>query len=216
MTVDSPTVFVIDADLSFRELICSTVEAVGMVGIPFETPRDFLASRPAGRPNCALVNMRLPGMGGALLQRELLAIRCSIPIIMIADVAGDVESAVTAMKNGAFDYLEKPIGTQQMLDRIQACQVADRELRWMQEKYNALKVKYDSLTGREREVMDCTVHGLNNREMGEELEISIKTVEAHRAAVMRKMGAKSLIELANFARTIEFDPFARQSLRYDI
>lgn len=216
MTVDSPTVFVIDADLSFRELICSTVEAVGMVGIPFETSRDFLASRPAGRPNCALVNMRLPGMGGALLQRELLAIRCSIPTIMIADVAGDVDSAVTAMKNGAVDYLEKPIGTQQLLDRIQACQEADREMRTIQQKYSAVKIKFDSLTAREREVMECTVHGLNNRETALELEISIKTVEAHRSAVMRKMGAKTLIELANFARTIEFDPFARQSMRFTI
>jgi len=135
---------------------------------------------------------------------------------MIADVAGDVESAVNAMNYGAFDYLEKPIGTQKLLDRIQVCQEADRQMGRIQEKYSAVKVKFDLLTGREREVMECTVHGLNNREIGEELEISIKTVKAHRAAVMRKMGTNSLIELANFARTIEFDPFARQSLRYDI
>lgn len=185
-----------------------------MRGVPLADGRAFLREKPAARPNCAVVNVDLPELGGVALQTELIKIKCNIPMIMVSDRAGDVASAVSAFKNGALDYLEKPIETANLLERLRFCLERDREILKSQKKYAAVMAKYETLTERERQVAECSVHGLHNRETAEELDISVKTVEVHRASAMKKMGAKSLVQLADDLKTIEFDPFTRESRRY--
>jgi len=173
-----------------------------MQGVPLETVQAFLDLGPANRPNCLLVNSRLQGMGGLDLQNKLKTLHCEIPLIMTTDTTGDVATAVTAMRNGAVDFIEKPIQQRRFLDRIQDCIAQDIKIEISQNLKSATAQKYSLLTRREREVMTCCLRGMKNWEIARELAIVDKTVEAHRAALMQKMSVKSLVALANDCRRI--------------
>ena len=200
-----PVIFVIDSDKAFREHICNIVATVGMRGSPFETSQAFLESVPGARPNCLLVNSRLHGMSGLRLQSRLHDIGCQIPLIMIADAAGDVTTAVVAMKNGAADYFEKPLHDQRFLDCIQECVTSDLATEQTQILRRAAGVKYARLTPREKQVMGCCLHEMHTKEIAHALKVSVKTIEAHRAVVMKKMGARSLISLVSDARLLNLN-----------
>lgn len=186
MNTNKPTVFVIDTDTDFTNHICSMVDTIGVFGRPLDSPQAFLDLQIVDRPSCMLANTRLPGMGGLLLQKRLKDLACPIPVILTTDIIGDVASAVSAMKNGAVDFLEKPIQLQSFLDLVQSCIAMDIKENKRQKAKAAVSQKYDLLTAREKQVISLCVQGQNNKTIADTLGISVKTVEALRTTTIKK------------------------------
>jgi FixJ family two-component response regulator len=194
-------VFVIDDDPSVREAIRNLIRSVGLRVEPFETAQDFLRSEIQDIPGCLVLDVRLPGLSGLDLQRELAARKVTLPIIFITG-HGDIPMSVHAMKAGALEFLTKPFRDQDLLDAIQ--QALERARSMRQERADAarLRARLDALTSREREVMDLVVAGLLNKQIAGELRISEITVKLHRGQVMKKMGADSLAELVRMVERL--------------
>ena len=193
-------VFVVDDDISVRESLELLIKSAGWQPETFASARDFLSHPRATVPCCLVLDVTLPGLNGLELQQQL-AERTEMPIIFITGY-GDVPMTVRAMKAGAVEFLTKPFKDDVLLDAIRGAIDRSRvELR-QQSELRTLKICYDSLTPREREVMALVVCGLLNKQVGGELGISEITVKAHRGQVMRKMKADSLPELVTMAATL--------------
>jgi FixJ family two-component response regulator len=193
-TVSMPRVFVVDNDSSMRESLAWLLEAAGMSAETFETAEEFLASYRPDQPGCLVLDVRLPGMSGVILQEELVRREIKLPVIIITGYA-DVDTAVRVLKRGAFDFIEKPLADDVLLDRIRQAMALDEYRRRARAERDRLTARLSCLTAREREVFDQVVHGKANKVVAIEFGISEKTVEAHRARVMHKLGAASLAEL---------------------
>lgn len=191
------TVFIVDDDDDFRDSMQWLLEAEGLRVTSFASASAFLETYD-GQPGCMLLDVRMPDINGLALQQILLDKGFSLPIIVISG-HGDIPMAVTAIKNGAMDFIEKPFDDAVLLHRVnlglkQACeQQRQNRLR------NETRGRYESLSRREKEVMALVVAGRANREIAEDLGISPKTVEVHRSRVMGKMQADSLPQLVNMA-----------------
>ena len=196
--VPEPTVFIVDDDHALRESLEWLVETVGLSAKSFDSPPSFLEAYEADTPGCLVIDVRLRGMSGLDLQDKLEQLGINLPVIMMSGF-GDVSTAVRAMKGGAIDFLEKPFSNQTMLELIQRCLRLDAQARRLRLVNDGLRARVDTLTPREREVMSLVVSGRSNKEISSELGISPKTVEAHRAMVMRKMQAQSLADLVRMA-----------------
>ena len=197
-----PTVFVVDDDESVRESLRWLARSVGMVVEAYATAQEFLDAFVEDRPGCLVLDVRMPGMSGLELQRELVARKVRLPIIMITG-CGDVPSAVRALTGGALDFIEKPFSRQLLLDRIRRAVVIDAEARRVQSERAQVAARVAGLTPREREVMQMVVGGKTNKVMAMALGICEKTIEVHRAHVMRKMQVESLAELVRQASLLE-------------
>ena len=193
-----PTVFVVDDDEAVRDSMKWLVESVGLRVEIFESAQAFLAGYDPGRPGCLVLDVRMPGMSGLELQERLAEEDIGIPVIVMTGF-GDVPTAVRAMKTGAVDFIEKPFNDQAMLDLIHDSLERDAEMRRERSVKAAARAQLEKLTQREREVMRLVVSGMSNKEIARELDIAPKTVEAHRAKVMEKMGVGSLAELVQTA-----------------
>lgn len=189
-----PTVFIVDDDPATLNSLRFLVESVGLRVETFTSAQAFLESYKTDRLGCLVVDVRMPGMSGLELQEQLVAEKITIPIIVVSG-HGDVPIAVRAMRSGAIDFIEKPFEDQVMIDRIQAAVNMDRDLRQRRLRRQQLDEVFARLTPREHEVMNLVVQGKPNKEVAALLSRSEKTVEFHRAQVMRKTGVDSFAEL---------------------
>jgi len=192
--IGEPTVFVVDDDQTVRESLRTLVGSVGLPVEAFASGQEFLTAQNGGRPGCLVCDVRLPGMSGLDLQQELATRRLTLPIIMITGYA-DVSTAVRAMRAGAIDFIEKPFNRQVLLDRVHEAIEMDRKVRLLEVQRRSVGARVARLTPREREVMALVVAGKANKVIAMDLGLCEKTVEVHRAHVMRKMEAESLAEL---------------------
>ena len=189
-----PIVFVVDDDPLIRDGLRSLIKSVGLRVETFGSSREFMQRRPSDAPSCLLLDVRLPGLSGLDLQRELNESEFQIPIIFMTG-HGDIPMSVRAMKNGAQEFLTKPVRGQDLLDAVQQAIARDRAARRERAKMADLRMRFDSLTPREREVLDLIVAGLLNKQIAGELNIEEVTIKSHRAHIMRKTHAESLAHL---------------------
>ena len=205
MSADDSIVFIIDDDQSMRDALRRLLGTVGLRAQAFETPEEFLKTKRPDTPSCLVLDVRLPGLSGLDLQRELANVDPPIQIVFIT-AHGDIPMTVQALKAGAVDFLTKPFRDQQLLDAVQHAIDRDRTARHQRAQLAELRRRYESLTQREREVMTLVVTGLLNKQIGAQLRTSEATVKAHRAQLMRKMEADSVAQLVAIAERLGLPP----------
>jgi len=198
-------ILVVDDDVSVREALEGLIRSAGWTVETFVSAQEFLERPLADAPGCLVLDVQLPGLSGLDLQKRMAEINLEIPIIFITG-HGDIPMTVQAMKAGALEFLTKPFADQDLLKAIQQAVERDRAARQRRAKMRELRGHYESLTPREREVMERVAAGLLNKQIAAELGISEITVKAHRGQVMRKMLAGSLAELVTISETLGIRP----------
>lgn len=199
---ESQTIFIVDDEPDVRASLRLLIKSVGYKVECFATADEFFKQFDSERKGCLILDIRMPGMSGMELQEKLTSMGTLLPIIMISG-HGEIPMAVKAVQNGAIDFLQKPFGDQQLLERISYALTLNNK------RHNDYTIKHDaeekfaSLTPREREIFQQVVVGKLNKVIAYELSISTRTVEIHRAKAMEKMGAKNLSELINAANLLD-------------
>jgi FixJ family two-component response regulator len=190
----NPVVMVVDDDAGVRNAMRILLKSVGLESMLFASAPEFLNGYQPSQPGCLVLDIRMPGMSGLELQQQLNLRGAVIPVIFMTG-HGDIPMAVEAMQHGAFDFLQKPFRDQDLLDRIQKAIAKDAELRASLGEHERIRSHLESLTPREREVLDLMTLGKQNKSIAQDLGVSPRTVEIHRARVMEKMNAHSVAEL---------------------
>lgn len=187
-------VYIVDDDEALRDSLIWLLESTGLKSLAFDSAESFLAAYNPRMNGCLVLDIRMPGMSGLELHEKLLSMHSTLPIIFITG-HGDVPMAVSALKKGAIDFIEKPFNDQEMVKLIRTALAEDLKRHDARRQEAEAQRRIEGLTPREREVLDLIVAGRLNKQIADDLGISIKTVEVHRARVMEKMGVNSLAEL---------------------
>jgi FixJ family two-component response regulator len=192
--MEEQTVYIVDDDEAIRDSLKWLLESRSLKVQIFASSEEFLGVFREGLAGCIVLDVRMPGMSGLQLYEQLRDQGCSLPVIFITG-HGDVPMAVSALKQGAADFIEKPFNDEDMLGLIERCMAQDLAASRKRSENAAAVERLNSLTQREREVLDLIVTGKLNKQVADELNISIKTVEVHRSRVMEKMAVSSVAEL---------------------
>lgn len=200
MTSDRQTVYVVDDEVSVRDSIKWLLDSVKMPVETFDSAHAFLSINTDHLRGCIVLDVRMPNMSGLELMKRIQALGLRIPIVFLSAHA-DVPMAVQALKDGAFDFLEKPYNNQRFLDCIQSALEHDLLTQAHRHADDDLLARLKGLTVREREIIDLVIAGKSNKEMARLLNISHKTVEAHRGRLMTKMGVTNVVDLVRLMAT---------------
>jgi FixJ family two-component response regulator len=202
MKEPDPIVFVIDDEALIRDGIGSLIRSIGLRAVTFASPSEFMQSKRTDAPGCLVLDVRMPGQSGLDLQRQLSDAGVHIPIIFITGHA-DIPMTVRAMKDGAMEFLTKPVRSQDLLDAVQKAIEHDRTLRKQRAELAEIRTRFDLLTPRETDVLTLVVAGLLNKQIADQLGTSELTVKTHRAHVMEKTKADSLAQLVRMAERLK-------------
>jgi FixJ family two-component response regulator len=197
----TPIVFVVDDDAAVRETLASLFRSVGLRVVVLGSAHEFLLSNIPDAASCLVLDIRLPGVSGLDFQEELAKAGIRIPIIFMTG-HGDIPMSVQAMKAGAVDFLTKPLRHQEMIHAVTRALAADQKRRAVEKTVSDLRLLYESLTPREREVLALVTAGMMNKLIAAELGVSEITVKVHRSNIMRKMQTRSVADLARIADTL--------------
>lgn len=197
-----PTVYVIDDDDAFSALVCALLDSVRVSSVTYTDAMAFFRETGPDVRGCVVLDVRMASMSGLEVQERAQMLGYTMPIIFLSAVA-DVSTAVRAMRHGAYNFLEKPVNPQLLIEQIQGALRLDAEREADRVGVLEAMERFETLSSRERDVLEKVVAGLPNKLVADELGISIKTVEVHRARVMKKMGADSLAELVRMWMMIE-------------
>lgn len=201
-----PTIYIVDDDPSIRSSLRMLLESVGYQVVCFHSAKEFLKfNLDTPTACCIILDVKMPDISGIELQKELALINNTIPIIFITG-HGDMPMGVQAMKDGAVNFLSKPFDDEQLLDSIHEALLRDISSRKKQREQNQIKQKIDTLTPREYEVLRCLITGMLNKQIAYKLNISERTVKAHRKQVLSKMGIQSIAELVRLTEKFGITP----------
>ena len=190
-----PRAFIVDDDEPIRDSLGWLLQSRGVANVSFASGEEFLAEWHGDLAGCLLLDIRMPGMGGIELFDRLLEAGCRLPVIFLTG-HGDVPMAVSALKKGAFDFVEKPFNDNELVDRVIAALKLDAERRQAAASAESINARMERLTARERQVMELILAGKLNKVIATELAVSMRTVEVHRSSVFEKMGVRTAVELA--------------------
>ena len=196
-----PVIAIVDDDPSVREGLHTLIRSAGWIVETFASAQEFLARPRAKSPSCLILDLQLPDLSGLDLQKRMAAMNLEIPIVFLTG-HGDIPASVRAMKAGAVEFLTKPVDEQDLLRAIHEAVDRDRRTRQQHADLRELRSRHDSLTAREREVMQQVISGLLNKQVAAEMNITQFTVKVHRGQVMRKMRADSLADLVRMAESL--------------
>ncbi len=202
MKSTDPIVLIVDDDAMVREGMQSLVRSIGLRVQMFASAAEFLSAKIPDVPKCLILDVRMPGQSGLDLHRQLKQADKEIPTIFISG-HGDIPMTVRAMKQGAMEFLTKPVRGQDLLDAVQNAIERDRTLRKERAEIEILRRRFESLTPRETEVLNLVVAGLLNKQIADQLGTSELTVKTHRAHVMEKTQADSLANLVRMSEKLK-------------
>lgn len=195
---NQPTVFIVDDDDAMRSSLCELMESVHQSTEAYDNAQSFLDAFSNGKRGCVVVDVRMPGMSGLELHQELLNRGVDLPVIVISG-HGDIPMAVRAIKLGAIDFIEKPFRAQVLLERIQHALRIEAKIQRRRDDYEPIKARLETLTPRERQVLQLVVAGRSSKQIAYDLKLSAKTVRVHRSRFMAKMQAESVVDLVRLA-----------------
>lgn len=191
---DPANVFIVDGNPAVRDAIRWLVQQVGLNAKTYDSAQEFLAAFKPGMRGCLVLDIRMPGLSGLDLQDKLVQAGIQLPVIIVTG-HGDVPITVRAMKAGAFEFLQKPFNDQALLDAIQSALEKYTQLWEQKDRMSQTSRNLESLTPREREILEQLRHGKLNKVIAGDLGLSVRTVEGHRAKIMEKMGARTVGQL---------------------
>jgi FixJ family two-component response regulator len=202
---------IVDDDASVQRGLQRLIRSAGWKVETFASAQEFLARSRTELPNCVLLDLQLPGLSGLDLQKRMAEVGLEIPIVFLTG-HGNIPVSVQAMKAGAVQFLTKPVDEQELLQAIEEAVERDRRTRQQQVEMSELRDRYESLTGREQEVMQKVISGMLNKQIAADLKITEDTVKFHRGHIMRKMNADSLADLVRMAKDLAI-PSDKKSAR---
>lgn len=202
MTEMLPLVCIVDDDTSVRDALRRLIRSVGLRAEVFGSAQEFLQWSRPDVPTCLILDVRMPGISGHDLQRQLSDADIQLPIIFVT-AHGDIPMSVRAMKMGAVEFLTKPFRDQELLDAIQFAVERDRVRHLRQAEVTSLRERFESLTPREREVVEMVASGMLNKQIAARIGITLNTVKVHRSRAMEKMQAQSLADLIKIVEKLQ-------------
>ena len=201
-TVEKAIVHIVDDDDSLRRAVDSLCRSVGLQTRTYGSAREFLDAKREDIAGCLVLDVRLPGVSGLDFQSQLSALGIHLPVILVTG-HGDIPMSVRAMKAGAVDFLPKPFRDQDLLDAVSTAIERDRRRRELDGGASVLRDRFATLSPREQQVMMLVTSGKMNKQVAGDLALSEITVKIHRAAAMRKMGARTLADLVRMADALK-------------